>query len=55
MKMKHRMDDDFVVCEYIKGNYLTSIVLEQFRERELVYKSHLHPHHTEKGRSGYLF
>ncbi len=39
--MKHRMDDDFVVCEYIKGNYLTSIVLEQFRERELVYKSHM--------------
>jgi ATP-dependent DNA ligase len=40
--MKHRMDDDFVVCEYIdKGNYLTSIVLGQFRDRELVYKGHM--------------
>ncbi|MCI8526993.1 MAG: DNA ligase [Oscillospiraceae bacterium] len=42
LKMKHLMDDDFVVCGYIdKGNHLTSIVLGQYRGQELVYKGHV--------------
>lgn len=42
LKMKHLMDDDFVVCGYIdKGDHLTSIVLGQYRERDLVYKGHV--------------
>lgn len=41
-KMKHLMDDDFVVCGYVdKGDHLTSIVLGQYREQELVYKGHV--------------
>ncbi len=42
LKMKHLMDDDFVVCGYIdKGEHLTSIVLGQYREQKLVYKGHV--------------
>mgnify|MGYP002508356006 CR=1 FL=1 len=42
LKMKHLMDDDFVVCGYIhKGYHLTSIVLGQYREKKLVYKGHV--------------
>lgn len=40
--MKHYKDNDFVVCEYIdKGSYLNSIVLGQYRDRELVYKGYM--------------
>lgn len=42
LKMKHLMDDDFVVCGYIdKGGHMTSIVLGQYREQELMYKGHV--------------
>ena len=42
LKMKHLMDDDFVICGYIdKGDHLTSIVLGQYREKKLVYKGHV--------------
>ena len=42
LKMKHLMDDDFVVCGYIdKGDHMTSIVLGQYREQELMYKGHV--------------
>lgn len=41
-KMKHMMDDDFVVCGYIdKQNHMTSLVLGQYRGRELIYKGHV--------------
>lgn len=42
LKMKHLMDDDFVVCGYIdKGEHLISIVLGQYRAQKLVYKGHV--------------
>ena len=42
IKMKHLMDDDFVVCGYIdKGDHMTSIVLGQYRGQKLMYKGHV--------------
>lgn len=42
IKMKHLMDDDFVVCGYInKGEHMTSIVLGQYRGHKLMYKGHV--------------
>lgn len=42
IKIKYLKDDDFVVCGYIyKGKGLTSIVLGQYRDNELVYKGHV--------------
>ena len=42
LKMKNLMDDDFVVCGWIpKENNMTSLVLGQFRDRNLVYKGHV--------------
>lgn len=42
LKMKHLEDDDFVVCGYIdKGAHLTSIILGQYRGRDLVYTGHV--------------
>lgn len=42
LKMKHMMDDDFVVCGYIyKQNHMISIVLGQYRGKKLVYKGHV--------------
>lgn len=42
IKIKNLKDDDFVVCGYIrKGNHMTSIVLGQYRDGELVYKGHV--------------
>lgn len=42
VKCKNLLDDDFVVCGYIrKGQGMTSIVLGQYRGGELVYKGHV--------------
>lgn len=42
LKMKHMMDDDFVVCGYIrKANRMVSLVLGQYCGEELVYKGHV--------------
>lgn len=42
IKIKYLQDEDFVVCGYIrKGNHMTSIVLGQYREGQLVYKGHV--------------
>jgi len=42
LKMKHMMDDDFVICGYIyKANHMVSLVLGQYRGEELVYKGHV--------------
>lgn len=42
IKCKNLLDDDFVVCGYIrKGQGMTSIVLGQYRSGELVYKGHV--------------
>jgi len=42
IKIKYLLDDDFVVCGYIfKDNGITSIVLGQYLNKELVYKGHV--------------
>lgn len=42
LKMKHMMDDDFVICGYIyKANHMVSLVLGQYRGEELVCKGHV--------------
>lgn len=42
LKMKHMMDDDFVICGYIyKSNHMISLVLGQYRGEELVCKGHV--------------
>lgn len=42
IKCKNLLDDDFVVCGYIrKGQGMTSIVLGQYRGDALVYKGHV--------------
>lgn len=42
IKIKNLKDDDFVVCGYIrKGNHMTSIILGQYLDGELVYKGHV--------------
>ncbi len=42
VKIKNLMDDDFVVCGYIrKENHMVSIVLGQCRGKNLVYKGHV--------------
>lgn len=41
-KVKFYHDDDFVICGYIfKENNMTSLVLGQYRNGELVYKGHV--------------
>lgn len=42
IKIKYLQDDDFVVCGYIiKEKGIVSIVLGQFRKREMIYKGHV--------------
>jgi len=42
IKIKNLKDDDFVVCGYIlKSNGVSSIVLGQYFNKELVYKGHV--------------
>lgn len=42
IKIKYLQDDDFVVCGYIqKDKGITSIVLGQYRENQLIYKGHV--------------
>ena len=42
IKIKNLMDEDFVVCGYIyKDNHMISIVLGQYRDKELIYKGHV--------------
>lgn len=42
IKIKNLQDDDFVICGYInKENNVTSIVLGQYRDDELIYKGHV--------------
>lgn len=42
VKFKNLLDDDFVVCGYIrKENNMTSIILGQYKDGELVYKGHV--------------
>lgn len=42
IKIKNLKDDDFVVCGYIrKDNHMTSIVLGQYQDGEMVYKGHV--------------
>ncbi|WMJ22656.1 RNA ligase family protein [Paludicola sp. MB14-C6] len=42
VKIKWLLDDDFAVCGYIeKDNNMTSIVLGQYKNDELVYKGHV--------------
>lgn len=42
VKIKNLKDDDFVVCGYIrKVNHMTSIILGQYRDGELIYKGHV--------------
>lgn len=42
IKMKNLMDDDFVVCGFIrKENNMSSIVLGQYRDEKLIYKGHV--------------
>jgi bifunctional non-homologous end joining protein LigD len=42
IKIKNYKDDDFVVCGYIlKPNNVSSIVIGQYRNSELVYKGHV--------------
>lgn len=41
-KIKNLLDDDYVVCGWIpKDNHMTSIVLGQYRDGELIYKGHV--------------
>ncbi len=42
IKIKYLQDEDFVVCGYIrKANHMTSIVLGQYRDGQLLYKGHV--------------
>lgn len=42
IKCKNMQDDDFVICGYIdKGKGVTSIVLGQYRGKEMIYKGHV--------------
>lgn len=42
IKCKNLKDSDYVVCGYIpKENHMTSIVLGQYQDRQLVYKGHV--------------
>ena len=42
IKIKNLKDDDFVVCGYIhKDNHMTSIILGQYQDGELIYKGHV--------------
>jgi len=42
IKIKHLLDDDFVVCGYIfKENAVISIVLGQYMDKKLIYKGHV--------------
>lgn len=42
IKIKYLQDEDFVVCGYIrKANHMTSIVLGQYRDGQLIYKGHV--------------
>ena len=42
IKIKNLQDDDFVVCGYIlKENNVTSIILGQYSDNELIYKGHV--------------
>lgn len=42
IKCKNLKDEDFVVCGYIrKNNHMTSIILGQYRDRQLIYKGHV--------------
>ncbi|MGE4486126.1 MAG: DNA ligase [Oscillospiraceae bacterium] len=42
IKIKNLRDDDFVVCGYIKKEKgVTSVVLGQYHEKELIYKGHV--------------
>ena len=42
IKIKYLLDDDFVVCDYIfKDSDMSSIVLSQYLNKELVYKKHV--------------
>ncbi len=42
LKMKNLQDDDFVVCGYIlKENYMSSIVLGQYKDGTLLYQGHV--------------
>jgi len=42
IKIKNLKDDDFIVCGYIKkGNNVTSIILGQYQENQLIYRGHV--------------
>lgn len=42
IKCKNLKDSDYVICGYIpKENHMTSIVLGQYRNRQLIYKGHV--------------
>ncbi len=42
VKIKYLQDEDFVVCGYIrKESHMTSIVLGQYRDGQLIYKGHV--------------
>ena len=42
IKIKYLQDEDFVVCGYIrKENHMTSIVLGQYQNGQLIYKGHV--------------
>lgn len=42
IKVKYLQDEDFVVCGYIrKENHMTSIILGQYRDGQLLYKGHV--------------
>jgi bifunctional non-homologous end joining protein LigD/DNA ligase-1 len=42
IKIKNLLDEDFVVCGYIKKeNNIVSIILGQYSNNELIYKGHV--------------
>ena len=42
IKIKYLQDDDFIVLGYIpKSNHMTSVVLGQYKEEQMVYKRHV--------------
>jgi len=42
IKCKHMQTDDFVVCGYIKkANNMTSLIIGQYHQGELIYKGHV--------------
>lgn len=42
VKIKYLQDDDYVVCGYInKSDYIVSLVLGQYRDKNLIYKGHV--------------